>query len=256
MMGMSFSTRVPRDWVRGRAHVADGEIILDAGKAETYALRQLDNLPLDLASLDEGDPEQVVAFVRRYGLLWHGPDKLGKGTLELREYVQDWGHVVALLGNTINFYVDLRKTKKDDPRDTLRKSTSLFFAHAFMSSLAAEENQQWTDEDYVKLGNELLSAWLDYKIRSCTLGTVPTAEQDARDRPGQVLLAYHPSDLETAAYAELAMLIAGQQELRPCKGCGHWFLPTSSKNLYHAPNCSTITRQRKRRQRSREADAS
>jgi hypothetical protein len=80
MMGMSFSTRAPGDWVRGRAHVADGEIILQTSEAKAYALGQLDNLPLDLASLDEGDPQQIVAFVRRYGLLWHGPDELGKDT--------------------------------------------------------------------------------------------------------------------------------------------------------------------------------
>jgi hypothetical protein len=251
MIGMSFSKRGSGDWVRGRAYVADGQIILEAGKAETYAFGQLDNLPLDLAMLDEGDPQQIVAFVRRYGLLWHGPDELGNGTQELRESVQDWRHVVALLGNTINFYVDLRKAKKDDPRDTLRKSTSLLFAHAFMSGLAAEENQQWTDDDYVNLGNELLSAWLDDKVRGCALGVVPVAEQDVRSHQAQVLLTYHPSDLETAAYTELAMLIANQRELRLCKGCGRWFLPTSSKNLYHEPNCSDKTRKRRQRQQSR-----
>jgi hypothetical protein len=249
MIGMSFSTRVPGDWVRGRAHVADGEIILDASKTETYAFGQLDNLPLDLASLDEGSPEQIVAFVRRYGLLWHGPDELGHGTTQLCESVQEWWHVIVELGNTINFYVDLRKAKKDDPQDTLRKSASPLFAHAFIKGLKAEKNQQWTDEDYVKLGNELLSAWLDDKASGCTLGTVPVAGQDARVRPGQVLLTYHPPDLETAAYTELAMFIASQQELRSCRGCGSWFRPKSDKHLYHNESCATNARQRRRRER-------
>jgi hypothetical protein len=88
------------------------------------------------------------------------------------------------------------------------------------------------------------------------VSVAPVAEQDARDRPGQVLLTYHPSDLETAAYAELAMLIASQQELRSCKGCGRWFLAKSDKQLYHDQNCATNARQRRWRQRSSETDAS
>ena len=225
---------------------------MDVSEADTYTLHQPVNLPLDLAMLDEGNNEQILAFVRRYGLLWHGPDNLQTDTRQLRESMRDWERVVAVLGNTINFYITLRRAENGDPRNILRNSASSaspLFARAFRRRLAAEEKQQWTDENYLNLGNELLAAWLDDKVRGCTLGVVPVAEQDARDHPGQVLLTYRPSDLETAAYTELAMLIAGQQELRRCKGCGRWFLPTSSKNLYHDPSCATNARQRRRRQR-------
>src|SRR5215204_3892589 len=45
------------------------------------------------------DPQQAVAFVRRYGLLWHGVDELGSGGC--RESLDDWWHEAEKLSSLL-----------------------------------------------------------------------------------------------------------------------------------------------------------
>jgi hypothetical protein len=248
-MGMSFTSRGPDEWVRGPARVVDGEVVLDRRRAETYPISQLANLPLDLAMLDTGRPEEITGFIRRYGLLHHGPDKLSSDIGELRESVRDWELAGAGLSQAIRFYSDLRQADRDESWDVLRNSTSLLFSRVYRQALAEDEKPGWTHEDHIGLASKILGAWIDDNLRGCELGVVAAAAQDTRTHHGQLLLAYHPSDLHAAAYAELAMLIANRHELRKCTGCGRWFLPGSSKQKFHDQNCATNARQRRWRQR-------
>ena len=74
------------EWVRGPARIADGEVILDEDRAERYTPHSIDQAIFELAAAS--DYQDLRAFVRRYGLLWHGPDSLGTG--ECRESVSNW----------------------------------------------------------------------------------------------------------------------------------------------------------------------
>lgn len=249
MVGMSFCTRGPGEWVRGPARIVGDEIVLDDGRAERYTLRESKELPLDLAMLNVGKPEDIKAFVRRHGMLWHGPDELDQAPRDMRESVRDWARTAAELGNTINFYIDLRAAERDMSWTPLRNSASPLFALTFRGILAEFEQPTWTYEDYVGAASKLLAAWLDAKLQKSNLGVVAASEEGIQRHGGQLLLGYYPSDLEIAAYTELAMLIINQQELKMCQGCDRWFAPKSGKQRYHDPSCSTNRRQKRHRQK-------
>ncbi len=72
-------------WARGRARVENEEIILDEARAEEYGFENpeaSERMAFDLAvlSLHPGDEKEVVSFVGRYGLLWHGRMIWGAGS--------------------------------------------------------------------------------------------------------------------------------------------------------------------------------
>ncbi len=71
------------EWVKGHAVIEGNAVVLDESRAEKYWFyesEEADKIAFDLAAMalhrSGRDPEQVRAFVRRYGLLWHGADKL------------------------------------------------------------------------------------------------------------------------------------------------------------------------------------
>lgn len=95
MVEVAISLVQQPEWARGPAFVERNEVVLDESRAERYWLyesEQAERMAFDLAAmafLGSGrNTQQVVAFVRRYGLLWHGADKLGSG--QCREPLDDW----------------------------------------------------------------------------------------------------------------------------------------------------------------------
>jgi hypothetical protein len=66
--------------------------------------------------------------------------------------------------------------------------------------------------------------------------------------PGDIRLAYSPLNLVSAAYADLAALVATKAEFKECPGCGRAFLPGSGKQKYHDPQYATRSRQRRWKQ--------
>jgi len=68
------------------------------------------------------------------------------------------------------------------------------------------------------------------------------------NEPGDIRLAYSRLNLISAAYAELAALVATKAEFKECSGCGRAFLPGSGKQKYHGPQCATRSRQRRWKQ--------
>ena len=68
------------------------------------------------------------------------------------------------------------------------------------------------------------------------------------NEPGDIRLAYSPLNLISAAYADLAALVATKAEFKECSGCGRAFLPGSGKQKYHDPQCATRSRQRRWKQ--------
>ena len=53
------------------------------------------------------------------------------------------------------------------------------------------------------------------------------------NEPGDIRLAYSPLNLISAAYADLAALVATKAEVKECSGYGRAFLPGSGKHKYH-----------------------
>jgi hypothetical protein len=225
-------------WVRGPAHIDPDsvEIVLDEGRASTDYAGDGEDLLFDLAGLGNGDKAQnAVAFVRRYGLLWHGPEDLGSG--ECRESLEDWFYAVG----TLQFTMALYKSFRDHPGtgDPI---------HALGLELALPEEiaNQATEEDYLATAGTVVADLITRGLEGCRPAV--GFELQRRDRehiPGGFQFAFVPSNLLAAAYAELAMLVGTHAEIKECPGCGRLFTPESGKQKYHSKSCASTSRWRR-----------
>jgi hypothetical protein len=239
----SFSPYGP-EWIRGPASIEGGEVRLDRKRVEKYRISETHDLLFSLASMDKGSPEDVKAFVRRYGLLWHGPDELGG---ELRESLRGWVRVGTELVETMKFSTDLADAERTGSIELLRDSSSLTLSRLYKEVLLPMKQKGNSLEDLVGAASEALARHLDEKLQGSRLGVRSAWRENMRPHYGKLILDYHPKDLVTAAYAELAMLLVERRELENCLGCGRRFLPKSGKQKYCERSCSERTRQRKRR---------
>src|SRR5215213_2902466 len=96
------------EWVRGPARIIDSEIILDENRAERYVPDHLDRAIFELAACS--DYQDFRAFLRRYGLLWHGPNSLGTG--ECRESVAEWQEAVYEANLILLLYMKLGEAER------------------------------------------------------------------------------------------------------------------------------------------------
>jgi hypothetical protein len=213
----------------------NGELVLDESRAETYWMyesEQAEQMAFDLAAMalhrSGRDPRQAVAFVRRYGLLWHGPDKLGSG--ECRESLDDWWLAAEPLFSVLSVSAALGEAMRDDSAAPVER----FFARVGGLPFDFE-----SDEQYIMAATTIAARLINQGLQNGHWGMVTTA------RPGELKLAYLPSNLVDAAYANLASLIATRAEFKECPGCGRMFAPASGKQKYHSPQCATRSRQRR-----------
>src|SRR5215203_2970310 len=113
-------------WAKGPTSVEDNEVILDESRAERYGLNepeQVERMAFDLAAMafhgSGRDPQQVVAFVRRYGLLWHGADEIGSGSC--RESLSDWWHEAEKLSTLLITSVRLGEAIREGSATPVRR---------------------------------------------------------------------------------------------------------------------------------------
>src|SRR3712207_6565140 len=111
--------------MRGPARIADGEVILDDDRAEIYGIHERadDHIFIELAELAAGpgklDPRDVVSFVRRNGLLWHGAESIGTG--ECREPLTEWWNESWIMRSLLQVYVGLKHSLKVGSASPLRE---------------------------------------------------------------------------------------------------------------------------------------
>jgi hypothetical protein len=223
---------VQPEWVRGPARVEGSEIVLDENRAEKYWLHepgQVDKIAFDLAAMaphgSGRDPRQAVAFVRRYGMLWHGANKLGSGSC--RESLDRWWHEAEKLHTVLSMSMTLGEALRDDSAAPVRE---WFDARLGLSFEA--------DEIYLAAATKIVAGMINRGLRNSKWGM-------ASGGVGEIRLAHYPPDLVAAAYASLGGLIATRAEFKECPGCGRVFQPESGKQTYHDPQCATRSRQRR-----------
>jgi hypothetical protein len=219
------------EWVRGPAHVEGNKMVLDESRAERYLLpdpERAERMGFDLAAMafhrSGRDPRQAVAFVRRYGLLWHGPNQLGSGGC--RESLDDWWHEAEKLSALLLTSVRLGEAARDGSAAPVRR-------HFEALGIRFE-----SDEDYV-MAATIIAA------RSINDGMQDTRWGMSVIEPGELRLTQYPPNLVSAAYANLGALISKRVEFKECPGCGRVFLPASGRQQYHDEVCATRTRQRR-----------
>lgn len=227
-------------WIRGPAWIDTDslEIVLDEVRAQPYYLYEGEGLLFDLAGLGEGDKAQnVLAFVRRYGLLWHGADKVGSG--ECRESLYAWFEAVGTLRFVMGLYRSLiEHTRSDSPEPIHSLGIEL--------GLPDEIAEQATEEDYVNAAKTAVADMITMGLEGCRPGIAPyVGHVSDRHTAGEFVFSFVPSDLVGAAYAEFAMLVGTRAEIVECPGCGRLFSPESGKQKYHSKSCASTSRWRR-----------
>jgi hypothetical protein len=254
-------------WANGRARVENGEIILDKNRYEEYEFNSPEDseqMAFDLAALslhpdDERkvlDEREVLSFVGRYGLLWHGAHDLKSG--ECRESLEDWWREVGRLYLVGLFHNALMKSKRDGsvkPIQTLlRRSAAPGFPFLSPSSKNFHHN-------YVRFASIILQDMINDGLNAGPNEIPPSSTGKRRCwwglqavGPGEFQLVQFPPDLLSRAYAAFSVLIAGNVETRFCQVCGKQFRPKTRRSEACEDHVST-NRSQRHRAKLRQMDA-
>ena len=219
------------EWVRGPSRVVDGEIILDENRAERYMPGLLDRAIFELAAAS--DYQDLRAFVRRYGLLWHGPDFLGTG--ECRESVSEWREAASEANLIVLLYMKLREAERTGSADPLRSLNMTWQGMPETSN----------DEVYLKLVSMGLAGLINNHVAQYPMVLIPAFRFEEKAPPGEFVFDRQPPDLHEALYTDLATMIAQRAELKECPGCGRLFHPESGKQKYCTKSCASTSRWRR-----------
>jgi hypothetical protein len=253
VVSAAFPLRQHPEWVKGIAHIDGDEIVLDEETADSYLTDESEDrhlLLMDLTTLRDCEPEDVVRFVLRHGLLWHGPKDIGSG--ECRESLDEWRVAVGHLWLTIGLYLTLNTGWEAGTarpvRSFLRRlrdpDIDLFYARIPDNDRECLETVSVLLAERITRGMEGCSWTL---IAACTLSREGVKEGG----PTDFLFGEDPPNLVAAAYAQLASLIANKVPFNECEGCEKLFTPKHGRQRYCSKRCSN--RVRKARERAKQA---
>lgn len=219
------------EWVRGPARIVDGEIILDENRAERYMPDNLDRALFELATAS--DYQAFRAFVRRYGLLWHGPNSLGTG--ECRESVSEWQQAAYEANVIVLLCTKLREAARTGSADPVRSLNMTW------QGLPETSN----DEDYLVQVSRGLARLINNHVSQYPTVLIPAFIFEEKTPPGEFVFGYQPPNLHKALYTNFATMIVQRAELKECVGCGRIFHPESGKQKYCTKSCASTSRWRR-----------
>lgn len=228
-------------WVRGPARIVEDEIVLDEDRVEPYGIHERadDYTFLELAEVGPDpsnlDPRNVVSFVRKNGLLWHGLESVGTG--QCREPLREWWVESRQMGMLLEVYAALKESLKKGSASALRRVFERFPELYELAPLDAED-QQLIEETSANVA-EVITV----KLEECRLGLTSSVylETDVRD-PGIFFVLQSPPNLLSAVYVHLAQFMANRAPLEECPGCGRVFVRRSRKQKYCQKSCANTTR--------------
>jgi hypothetical protein len=222
------------EWARGPSHIDGNDVVLDEDRAELYSLDDLEltgRLTFDFAALslykEQPDHQDVLAFVRKYGLLWHDARAIGSG--ECRESLKAWGGVTGSLAAAIILYRSLHDALQIGSAAPVRN---------FLSPLGFDFPEAQNDDQYLMGASMLLTNLLDPQLKRCGWGVAAVA-------PAEFRFVEKPPDLVVASYSHLALLISHKSEIKECLGCRRLFSPDNAKQKYHDSQCANAARWRR-----------
>jgi hypothetical protein len=226
-------------WVRGFGRVAAGWVELDTRRpVEEYVPISEPDLVFDLADIRR--PQDAVRFVRRYGLLWHGP-----GADTFRERFSEWEETAQTLRGILWYAATLRDALSGAPvaQEELRRRaadlTDLFQAPA--ASL---------DELYAQVSVVIARA-VSEGLQGVEEGLEAAVEWETAPGsgiagpPGQFVFSAHAPHLVGYAYHQLALLLVQRVPLGTCEGCGRFFRVEHGRQRYCSPRCAGRVRWRR-----------
>lgn len=250
MVSAEFPLRQHPQWMKGPARIEDDEIVLETEAAETYVLSESEHrerLLMDLAALRDCETRDVVRFVGRHGLLWHGPKDIGG---ECRESLIEWRGAVRHLWVTVGLYLTLDLAEEVGEARPVRKYLQDLRGLGFFHARISDNDRECKETASVVLAERITGgmegcSWT--LVAACTL----SREGIKEGGPMDFLFGEDPPSLVSAAYAQFASLIVNRVPFSECEGCGVLFIPEHGSQRYCSKRCSN--RARKAKQRAREA---
>lgn len=261
MKTISVGPRQRPTWARGFARVDGNDIVLRREDAEDYAFFEqdrLEELVLDVAGLrnigtlsnpGQLDPQLALAFVRRYGLLWHGPEQLASG--ECREPLRSWFLEGEELMLSIALHMTLRESLDAGTVQPLRQYLRL------MRDLGIFYGAMPQDSEKLLRGiSIILAERVNKGMQGCkqTFLAACSLERDGAEvgPPGDFRYSIDPANLVAAAYSEFASLMVTKARFKGCPGCGRVFRAEHGNRTYCNDACSERSRKRKQRAKKTE----
>jgi len=227
-------TLTPPQWLRGPAVIDGDHVVLEERQRETYQPHVHPyELLLDLAGVDSR--HDILGFVRKHGLLWHGPD-----ADEHRESLEDWAVATGWLRWTLLLYADLGDfVDGDESRFDAVRTNEL------VRVFAGGEPPVYRDE-LKHLASEAVSHAITAGLGEVRVNVVAASETSyTESRPGEFSFLFDPANLLGHAYAEAAHLIVQRAPLTQCPECGRLFAVEHGRQKFCTPTCAGRARQRR-----------
>ena len=225
-------------WLRGEATYSDGCITLDPARAHEYQPFEERDLVFDLASVST--PDDALVFVRRYGLLRHGPKEES-----LTERFEDWQEEVRVLRFVMRLYLDLRRAIEGDEDGIARLWEMEPSIREYFQGAAKSDSELFQQVSS-------LIAWLvsegldgvDERIEAASnLETGPGS--GIAGPPGFFLFSAHARDLVGLAYHQLALDFVNREPMSDCAECGRFFIMEDRRQRFCTPTCAGRARYRR-----------
>jgi hypothetical protein len=247
-------------WVRGPATIDGDEIVLNGNTAERYAafdpehatrlLFDLGNLA-KLGEIDEGtktlrdakivDKQRAQGFAETHGLLWHGPQQVGRG--EVRESLHDWFiHGLYLTFGT-GTYSAIRLSQDEDSAEPVRSYLRTLRDVGWFHRLSFPDD----DNGLLEWASIQLAELISRGMADCTptFSTACVLKRNGEEVRGirEFKFGNDPGTLVGAANYHLASLVSRKKLVRHCEECSEMFVPDDPRQRYH-PKCGARKRQR------------
>jgi hypothetical protein len=239
--------------------VDGNDIVLRREDAEVYAFFEedrLDKLVLDVAGLrnigtlanpERLDHQPALAFVKRHGLLWHGPEQLATG--ECREPLRSLYLEGEEFTLSIALYMFLREATNTSSAQPLQQYLRLLRDVGIFWGAMPQGTEELLNGLSIRLAERINNGMQGCQqtfLAACGL------ERDGVriGPPGDFRYSVDPTNLLAAAYSQFASLIVTKARFKGCPGCGQLFRAEHGNRTYCTTDCSERTRKRRQRARS------
>lgn len=240
---------VPTPWLRGEATHEHGWIVLDPSRSAEYQPYEEGDLLWDLAAIRR--PIDAVEFVRRYGLLRHGP-----GSSDFRERFSDWEQEARTLTGYLMLYRALRGALQGDG-ESLEELRDTWEPN--LRPLPSPRGQRLDVSALYRPASEFIAAGISAGLqgaeeRVSAAASWENATTGERGNPGAFLLVASTPHLLGHAYHQFALLVVNQKPVAICIACGRVYLVTDPRQNYCTPACARRTRARRHYIKHRQAN--
>lgn len=240
---------VLRSWLHGPARY-DGRrwIELDAERARPYGPVVLPTLAFDFAHLAWGGPDEVVAFVQRYGLPWRGRGRY-PNRVALDEVVAE-AHIVAavLTGHSLlrrAAAADVTVTPEIDDAVTRLGKVAEHYRNELPRVDSASERLA-----------QVLAGLVSIRLRDSNaltgLASAIGSTSWGESSPDAFVITTDPDDLIGHVYLQLAEMFVARRNLRACEQDGRFFPVRDARQRFCSKECGSRSRQEGRARRTRE----